>query len=171
VTGGDAAGRAYPARPVVGVGAVVLVTEAGRAAIAYDSPLPAAGGVVLIRRRFEPLAGEWSLPGGTVEVGETLEAAVAREVAEETGLVVEVGPVIEVFDRIMRDGDARVQYHFVLVDYLCRPRGGRLQHGSDVSDAIIADPARLEQFRLTEKALDVIRRAINLGRLSEAGNT
>jgi 8-oxo-dGTP diphosphatase len=159
-----ASSRAYPSRPVVGVGAVVLVSEADRERIAYDSPLPAAGGVVLIRRRFEPLAGEWSLPGGTVEVGETLEAAVAREVAEETGLAVAVGPVIEVFDRIMRDGDARVQYHFVLVDYLCRPRGGRLRAGSDVSDAIIADPEALGPYRLTEKALSVIQRAVDLSR-------
>jgi ADP-ribose pyrophosphatase YjhB (NUDIX family) len=119
-------------------------------------------GVVLIKRRYEPLAGRWSLPGGTVEVGESLEAAVAREVTEETGLVVTVGPVVEVFDRILRDEDARVRFHFVLVDYLCRPVGGQLQHGSDVDDAVIADPGRLDEYRLTDKARSVIRRALEL---------
>ena len=162
MSGGEQAGRAYPARPVVGVGAVVFVADEDRGRIAYDATLPGRGGVVLIRRRFEPLAGEWSLPGGAVEVGETLEAAIAREVAEETGLAVDVGPVVDVFDRIMRDGEARVQYHFVLVDYLCRPRGGRLQHGSDVSDAIIADPEALDGYRLTDKGRSVIARALQM---------
>jgi 8-oxo-dGTP diphosphatase len=140
--------REYPARPIVGVGAVI---------ISGDPP-----GVVLIKRRYEPLAGRWSLPGGTVEVGETLEEAVAREIAEETGLDVDVGPVVEVFDRILRDADGRVRFHFVLVDYLCRPRGGRLQYGSDVDDALVADPTDLEPFGLTEKALAVIRRGLEM---------
>ena len=97
--------RRYPERPVVGVGAVIV--QDGR--------------VVLIKRRFEPLAGQWSLPGGTLELGETLEAGVAREIFEETGLEVEVGPVVEVFDRILLDPDQRVRYHFVLIDYLAVP--------------------------------------------------
>jgi 8-oxo-dGTP diphosphatase len=140
--------REYPARPIVGVGAVILIG---------DPP-----GVVLIKRRYEPLAGRWSLPGGTVEVGETLEAAAAREIEEETGLVVSVGAVVEVFDRIIRDDDGRVRFHFVLVDYLCRPVGGLLQHGSDVDDVVVADPSYLEDYTLTEKALAVIRRALEL---------
>ena len=119
-------------------------------------------GVVLIKRRFAPLAGEWSLPGGAVEVGETLEAAVAREVAEETGLTVEVGPVIEVFDRIMRDEAGRAQYHFVLIDYVCRAVGGSLRPGSDVSEAIVADTDDLEPYRLTDKARSVIARALEI---------
>lgn len=135
--------RRYPERPVVGVGAVIV----------HD------GRVVLIQRRFEPLAGQWSLPGGTLELGETLESAVAREMLEETGLVVEVGSVVEVFDRILLDPDARVRYHFVLIDYLCRPVGGTLAAGSDVADAVWADPADLAKYRLTDKATAVITRA------------
>ena len=114
------------------------------------------GRVVLVKRAHEPLKGEWSLPGGVVELGETLEQAVAREVAEETGLVVHVGPVIEVFDRIMFDAQQRVEYHFVLVDYLCRPSGGTLGRGSDASDVALADPRQLDEYRLNQKAVDVI---------------
>jgi 8-oxo-dGTP diphosphatase len=155
----DRGGREYPLRPVVGVGAVVLVCPADAALVRLPCPVPAPVGVVLIRRRYAPLAGEWSLPGGAVEVGERLEAAVAREVSEETGLAVDVGPVVDVFDRIMLDPVDRVQFHFVLIEYLCRPVGGRLAHGSDVSDAAIADAEDLGQYRLTEKALAVIARA------------
>ena len=122
------------------------------------------GKVVLIRRRFEPLAGQWSLPGGAVEVGETLEGCVAREMAEETGLQVDVGPVIEVFDRITRDPDGRIRYHFVLVDYLCWPVAGTLRPGSDVDDAVLVDPGDLERFGLTAKATAVIERALHMAR-------
>jgi 8-oxo-dGTP diphosphatase len=156
----DRSAREYPGRPIVGVGAVVLETPGGGAAIDASPDPPRPTGVVLIRRRFAPLAGEWSLPGGTVEVGESLEAALAREVLEETGLAVEVGPVVEVFDRIMRDEAERVQYHFVLIDYLCRPIGGHLAAGSDVTEAVVADPGALGPFKLTEKARSVIARAL-----------
>jgi ADP-ribose pyrophosphatase YjhB (NUDIX family) len=118
--------------------------------------------VILVRRRHQPLAGEWSLPGGTLEIGETLEAAIAREVAEETGLAVQVGPVIDVFDRIMLDDQERVQYHFVLVDYLCRPVGGTLGAGTDAADIAVADPTALEAFRLTDKAAAVIARGVGM---------
>ena len=120
------------------------------------------GLVLLVKRRYEPLAGRWSLPGGTLELGETLEAGLAREMQEETGLNVRVGPVIEVFDRIMLDEEKRVQYHFVLVDYLCWPAGGSLAAGSDVEAAIFADPAALARFDLTDKAQAVIARALEL---------
>ena len=115
--------------------------------------------VVLVKRRFEPLAGEWSLPGGVLELGETLEAGVVREIREETGLEVDVGPVVEVFDRIHVDDQRRVRYHFVLVDFLCRAAGGRLQHGSDVSAAVLADPDDLQAYGLNRKAIEVIARA------------
>jgi len=140
--------RQYPERPIVGVGAVIV--EDGK--------------VLLIRRRYEPLKGHWSLPGGMVEVGETLEAALAREMLEETGLVVDVGPVIEVFDRIMRDEDRRVRYHFVLIDYLCRATAGELRAGSDVDAAVWADPRQLAEYQLTDKATAVIERGLALAR-------
>ncbi len=140
--------REYPERPIVGVGAVIV-----------DD-----GKVVLVRRKYEPLKGHWSLPGGMVEVGETLEAALTREMLEETGLSVDVGPVIEVFDRITRDEERRVRYHFVLVDYLCWPAGGTLCAGSDVDAAIWVDPATLAEYSLTEKATSVIQRALTLAR-------
>ena len=138
--------REYPDRPVVGVGAVVLVE----------------GKVVLVQRAHEPLKGAWNLPGGGVELGETLREACAREVLEETGLVVDVGAVIDVFDRIMLDAAGAVQYHFVLVDYVCRPAGGALRCGTDASDVVLADPARLDRYALTDKAVEVIRRGMEL---------
>lgn len=120
------------------------------------------GRVVLIKRRYEPLAGQWSLPGGTLELGETLEAAVAREMLEETGLTVEVGPVVDVFDRILFDPDERVRYHFVLIDYLCRPVAGTLNAGSDVADAVFADAGELSGYRLTAKAHAIALRALDM---------
>lgn len=140
--------REYPSRPIVGVGAVIVRN----------------GQVVLVKRRFEPLAGQWSLPGGTLELGETLEEGVAREMREETGLEVEVGPVIEVFDRIMTDDARRIRYHFVLVDYLCWPLSGELRAGSDVDEAVLVDPGALASFDLTPKAQSVIARAMTLNR-------
>ena len=118
--------------------------------------------MVLVKRTHEPLEGRWNLPGGGVELGETLREACAREVREETGLVVEVGPVIEVFDRIMLDAGGGVQYHFVLVDYLCRPAGGELRCGTDASDVALADPDALEPYDLTGKAIEVIRKGMAL---------
>ena len=127
--------------------------------------------MLLVRRRYEPLAGRWSLPGGTVEVGETLESAVIREMHEETGLNVRVGPVIEVFDRIMRDAAQRVQYHFVLVDYLCWPAGGTLSAGSDVDDARFVHHGELAPYELTDKAQSVIARAFELAHLEHEPGT
>ena len=140
--------REYPDRPFVGVGAVIV--DGTR--------------VVLVRRGSEPLAGQWSLPGGAVEIGETLAASVVREMVEETGLQVAVGPVIEVFDRITRDAEGRVQYHYVLVDYLCWPVEGTLQAGSDVDAAVWADVSELSGYHLASTATAVIMRALELAR-------
>jgi 8-oxo-dGTP diphosphatase len=138
--------RSYPDRPFIGVGG--LIVHEGR--------------VVLIRRATPPLQGHWSIPGGAVEVGETLEACVAREVREETGLEVEVGPVVEVLERISHDAEGRVEFHYVLIDFLCRPVGGALCHGSDVDGAVWADPWDLAPYALTDKALEVIGKAVEL---------
>src|SRR5512139_3996343 len=140
--------RKYPDRPYVGVGAVIVQD----------------GKVLLVKRRHEPLAGQWSLPGGAVEVGETLEACVAREMLEETGLEVRVGPVVEVLDRITHDDEGRVLYHFVLVDYLCWPTVGVLTADSDVADVVFAEPADLADYALTAKATSVIQRALEIDR-------
>jgi ADP-ribose pyrophosphatase YjhB (NUDIX family) len=118
--------------------------------------------VVLVRRRQEPLAGRWSLPGGVVELSETLRDAVAREVLEETGLVVNVGPVIDAIDHIDVDRDGKTAYHFVIVDYLCSPRSGTLRPGDDVDDAVVADVGGLEPYNLTVPARRIIDRAISL---------
>lgn len=145
---GTVSQRLYPVRPIVGVGGVIIDGDQ----------------VVLIKRRYEPLALRWSLPGGALEVGEHLEEGVARELLEETGLVVRVGPIIEVFDRIVRDDEGRVKYHFVLVDYLCLPAGGALQAGDDVCDAAWAHMDVLGPFDLTDKATAVIERARGMDR-------
>ena len=121
------------------------------------------GRVLIVKRRYEPLAGQWSLPGGLLEIGETLEAGTAREIEEETGLVVSVGPVVEAFDRILLDDTGKVRYHFVLVDYLCRVRGGTLRAASDVEAVEFVDPHALGPYRLTGKSEDVIVKAVLLG--------
>jgi ADP-ribose pyrophosphatase YjhB (NUDIX family) len=145
--------RTYPPRPIVGVGAVVVTP----------------GGVVLVRRRLEPLAGQWNLPGGVVEVGETLRAAIVREVFEETSLIAEPGPIIDVFDRILYDEAGKVRYHYVLVEFLCRQTGGALQHGTDVSEAVVADPVHLDAYHLTPTAVAVIERGLAIARGESPG--
>ena len=122
------------------------------------------GEVLIVKRKYDPLAGQWSLPGGGVELGETLEESIVREMLEETGLRIEVGPVIEVFDRITRDDKGDVQYHFVLVDYLCRVADGRLEPGTDAAAVVVADAAQLTPFDLTQKALEVIARGVELAK-------
>ena len=111
--------REYPDRPIVGVGAVILDGDR----------------VLLVQRGQPPLKGQWSLPGGALELGETLEEGVRREVLEETGLLVEPVALVEVLDRISRDAEGRVQYHYVLVDFLCRLAGGDLACATDAADA------------------------------------
>ncbi len=137
-----------------------MLVSPDEAALIGATSASANPGVVLVRRRFEPLRGEWTLPGGAVETGETLAAAIARELTEETGLIVDVGPIVAVLDRIVPDADGRARYHFVLIDYLCRPTGGRLRAGSDVDAVALADPAGLDAFAVNGLARGVIRKAM-----------
>src|ERR1035438_2512704 len=109
--------RRYPVRPFLGVGALIF----------------AESNILLVERAKEPLKGYWSIPGGIVEAGEKLEDAVRREVQEETGLEIEPLAMFEIFERIMPDREARPEYHYVLIDYLCRVVGGQLAAASDVS--------------------------------------
>jgi|SRR5271169_5622412 len=147
--------REYPDKPVVGVGGVVI--EEGRA--------------LLIRRGSEPLRGHWSIPGGTLEIGESLQTGVARELQEETGLEVRVLDLIEVFDRIfpaeqvLSGSPARgPKYHYVIVDYLCKRISGEARAGSDVTDVAYAREDELEKYQLTETATRVLRRAFAMDR-------
>jgi 8-oxo-dGTP diphosphatase len=138
--------RQFPERPVVAVGAVIV----------HD------GSVALIRRAQPPMEGQWSLPGGVVEVGETLAEALRREVLEETGLVVTVGPVLEVLDRIERTDDDRVEFHYVIVDFLCSVTSGTLGSYSDTADACWAPAHKLADFHLTPDATRVFRKGLQL---------
>jgi 8-oxo-dGTP diphosphatase len=120
--------------------------------------------MVLVERGREPLKGYWSLPGGLVETGERLDAAVVREVFEETGLRVRPSSRFEIFERIMRDASGRAEYHYVLVDYVCRVVKGTLRAGDDVSRVRWVKRGDLGQYRLTEGTLAVIERALNARR-------
>ena len=143
--------REYPERPIPGVGVVVLREVGGRTE------------VLLIRRRSEPMAGGWSLPGGAIELGETVREACVREALEETGMRVEPLAEIETVDIIQRDGAGRVQYHYLVVDVLCRVVSGELVSGSDASEAAWADVQQVLEFgdfALTPRACTVIRRAL-----------
>ena len=141
--------RRFPSQPIVGVGAVVIHNRR----------------VLLGKRGHAPLKGEWSLPGGAVEVGETLEEAVVREILEETGLQITVGPVIDVFDRITRAADGRIEYHFVLVDYLCAAKNGiDLKAASDVEALEWAAEDDLARFALPEKTTSVVKQGFAMSR-------
>ena len=138
--------RMYPDRPIVGVGAIVLDGDR----------------VLLVKRGHEPLKGRWSVPGGAVEIGETLKAALAREVREETGIEVEIGPIVEVLDRIGHDVEGRVQYHYVLVDYLCRRCGGVVRCSSDADAAEWVSLQHLAEYGVAERTISVIRKAAHV---------
>jgi mutator protein MutT len=113
------------------------------------------GRVLLIRRGKEPLRGRWVVPGGTVELGETLEEALVREIEEETGLLVRPREVVAVFDRILGEG-ARVDYHYVIIDYLCDYVAGEARAGSDAEAVALVAPEDLSAYDLPEKALEVV---------------
>lgn len=147
--------RAYPERPLVGVGGVVLDRE---------------GRVLLVKRAREPQRGRWSFPGGLLRLGETAEEGLRREIREETGLEVEVGPLVTAFDRIQRDEDGRVRYHYVILDYLCRaPDGGIPAAASDAEEARFVERESLGELATTPGLGPVVERAARLRRQREAG--
>lgn len=137
--------REYPKQPIVGVGGVVI----------------RGNRVLLVRRGREPLKGAWTIPGGMLELGESLKEGVKREILEETGLKVTPLEALTVFDRIQKNGK-RIQYHYVIVDYYCRPAGARLRAGSDVLDARWVPREELPRYRITPKAASVIANAFDL---------
>lgn len=124
------------------------------------------GCILLVERGREPLKGSWSLPGGVLETGETLQAGLGREVREETGLEVKAARLFEVFERIMPDAESRVEYHYVLLDYLCRVAGGAAKAGDDVSRVEWVAKKDLKKYRITEGTEAVIRRAFRATRKS-----
>ena len=136
-------GREYPSVPRVGVGAVVL--DAGR--------------VLLVRRGKPPLAGKWSLPGGMLELGETTTEAARREVAEECGLQIRVGELAGILDRVVRDAEGRIRYHWVLVDYVATVESGELCAASDADEAQWVEVDEVARLETTDGLLDMIRRA------------
>ncbi len=141
--------RRYPRRPLVGVGAIL-----------FDGDR-----ILMAQRGKEPLKGWWSLPGGALETGELLHDAVCREVREETGLEIETLGVFEIFERILRDDSGQPEYHYVLIDYICRATGGELRAGDDVSRVEWFRLEELDALRITEGTLGVIEKAFrNLGK-------
>jgi 8-oxo-dGTP diphosphatase len=137
--------REYPERPLVGVGAVIVEGER----------------VVLVRRGAEPMAGEWSIPGGLLEVGETLRAGAEREALEETGLQVEASEVLGVLDRIVPDANGKPRYHYVLIDFRCRRIAGELRAGGDAAEARWVHEPELAGLSVAEAAVKVIRKALH----------
>ena len=134
--------REYPDNPLAGVGAVIIEEDR----------------VLLVRRATPPLLGEWSLPGGVLECGETLREAVAREAREETGLLIEPGEMLGVYERVIRDDARRVRYHYVLIDFLCSVVGGDIKAGSDAADVRWFTRDELPALNLASDANDVVHK-------------
>jgi 8-oxo-dGTP diphosphatase len=145
ICGGDSS-REYPQRPLIGVAAIIIKGVS----------------VVLIRRAKEPSMGEWSIPGGLVQVGETLSEAVIREAREETGLKVRQGPMVQLVERIITDPNDRVRYHYVIADYRCSLIEGELIAGSDACEACWALQESLEDYGLPALALEIINKAFEI---------
>jgi 8-oxo-dGTP diphosphatase len=143
--------REYPERPVVGVGGVVI----------------SQGRVLVVKRGAPPLEGEWSIPGGMLEVGETLVEGVRRELAEETGIEVRVHGVIEVFERISLDAEAKPEYHYVILDYYCEAIRGQARPGGDATNVAWISEQELEKYSLNSAAQEVIRKAFVVARSRE----
>jgi ADP-ribose pyrophosphatase YjhB (NUDIX family) len=143
--------RRYPDRPIMAVGAIVV----------------RSGRVLLARRGKEPSYGLWSVPGGAVRLGERLEAAAAREIREECGVEIELTDVIEVIERLHWDGEGRVQYHYIIVDYLARWVAGDLKPSEEVLEARWVDPEDFPEYQMTAGTADVIQKMLAAGRRAE----
>jgi len=138
--------REYPEAPVVGVGAVIVKN----------------GQVLLIQRGNEPNRGRWSIPGGTVELGETLAEAAAREAREECQVEVEIGDLLSTFDLIQRDEKGDIRYHYVLIDLAARYVGGEPVASTDALDVRWVGEAELAELDLVPRLLPVLRRALQI---------
>ena len=138
--------REYAGHPMVGVGGIVLN----------------GGKVLLVKRGKQPGYGKWSIPGGMVELGETLSEAIKREVLEECGIEIELADVVAVLERVICREDERVRYHYVLVDFLGYWKGGDLQPASDISEARWADPVEMETLEMTERTQQVVYEVMGL---------
>src|SRR5579872_4786993 len=139
--------REFPEIPLVGIGAIII----------EDSR------VLLVKRAHPPIQGQWSIPGGVLEVGELVREAAVREAREETGLIVEPGELLGVYDRVLRDPEKRVQYHYVLIDFLCRRVGGELMAASDATEVRWFAREELPSLKLAEDTLDVIGKGFSMG--------
>ena len=144
--------REYPESPLVGVGAVIVDRHLDH--------LRDENRVLLIRRGQPPLRGEWSLPGGVLECGETLREGAIREAREETGLVVQAGEMLGVYERVIRGDEGRVRYHYVLIDFLCRPVGGDVKAGSDAADVRWFTRDELPALNLADDTNDVVLKGL-----------
>jgi len=132
--------REFPEHPIIGVGAIVI--QEAR--------------VLLVKRAHPPIQGQWSIPGGALEIGELVREAAVREAREETGLIVEPGELLGVFDRVLRDPEQRVQYHYVLIDFLCKAVGGELRAASDAAEVRWFTREELPALNLAEDTHAVI---------------
>jgi len=138
--------REFPEVPLVGVGSIIIKGDR----------------VVLVKRAHPPIQGQWSIPGGVLEVGEFVREAAIREAREETGLVVEPGELLGVFDRVLRDSEKRVQYHYVLIDFLCKRVGGELLAASDAAEVRWFTLEELPALNLAEDTLEVIKKGFGI---------
>jgi 8-oxo-dGTP diphosphatase len=136
--------REFPEQPIVGVGAIIVQN----------------GRVLLVKRAHPPIAGQWSIPGGALEIGELVREAAIREAREETGLIVEPGELLGVFDRVLRNPEQRVQYHYVLIDFRCRPVGGELCAASDAAEVRWFAREELRALNLADDTHEVILKGL-----------
>jgi len=134
--------RLYPKQPVIGVGAVVICD----------------GKILLEKRKNEPGKGKWSIPGGLVELGENVEQTVIREVKEETGLEVEKPEHIDIVDNITRDENGEIKYHFVIIDYFVKLKGGTMKATSDAEELRWVTFDEVEKYDLTKTFREFFQR-------------